>query len=140
MKVSASRFVALCSSFFSSRNLKACMPSRTSRMISFASESIVPIVGREAAGLGEKILGILAHAELAVAICKDAAIESRADQGVLEAPLEEVLDDQGLELDFDLEFGHLALELIGSDQRGDLRKPRQNGLHLHFAAELLRCC
>ena len=124
MKVSASRFVALSSSFFSSRNLKAWMPSRTSRMISLASESIVPIVGRKAAGLGEKVLCILADAQLAVTISKDAAIESRADQGVLKAPLKEVLNDEGLELDLHLEFGHLALELIGPDQRVDLREPR----------------
>ena len=74
----------------------------------------------QAARLGEEILGILSHPQLAVTIGKDAAIESRADQGVLEASLKEMLDDQGLELDLDLEFGHFALELIGSDKRRQL--------------------
>jgi hypothetical protein len=56
---------------------------------------------------------------------------------MLEASLEEMLDNQRLEIDFYLEFGHLALEPIDFDQRSDLRKSRQNGLHLRVAAKLL---
>ena len=56
---------------------------------------------------------------------------------MLKAPLKEMFDDDGLELDFHLQLGPLALQLIGDDQPVDLRKPRYNGLHLHIAAELL---
>ena len=87
--------------------------------------------------MAKRFFRILAHAQLTVAIREDAAIESRADQGVLESPLKEVLNNERLELNFHLEFSHFALELIGSHQRGDLRKPRQDGLHLHFATKLL---
>src|SRR4029077_21008325 len=54
---------------------------------------------RKAAGLGEKVLGILSRAQLAVTICEDTAKEPRADQGVLETSLKEMLNDEGLKLD-----------------------------------------
>ena len=72
---------------------------------------------RKAAGLGKQALGVLADAKLAITVCEDIAIEARSDNGMLEAPLEEMLNDEGLEIDFDLELGDFALELVCSNER-----------------------
>ena len=94
-------------------------------------------VGRQATGLGEQALCIFADAQPAITISKDIAIESGPNDGVLEPPLKEMLNDEGLEVDLHLKFSDLALELIRPDQRIDLRQPRYDRLHLHVTAELL---
>jgi hypothetical protein len=87
---------------------------------------------------GGNLAALSLDAQLAVTISKDIAIESSPNDDVLKAPLKEMLNDEGLELDFHLKLGHLALELIRPDQCIDLREPRYDGLHLHVTAELLR--
>jgi hypothetical protein len=67
-------------------------------MISLASESIVPVRGSPQSWRRDS--GVLSDAQLAVAIGKDRAIKARPDNCVLEASLQKMLNDEGLEIDF----------------------------------------
>ena len=56
---------------------------------------------------------------------------------MLEAPLEKVLHDEGLKFDLDLEFRHLAFELVRFDEGLNFRDAGDERLHFHVAFELL---
>jgi len=97
VKASARRLEALSSSFWARRKVVG-LDAFADVADDFVGHAVhVPTVGacrwrwREVVGVG-----FVVHGELGVAVVEDGAIEACADEDVLEAALEEELDEEGL--------------------------------------------
>ena len=98
MKVSASRFEALCEFVLLKQKLESLNAfAHVAQDFIARANRCVPIVGGSPLVLAKQVLGILSHSQLAVAVRKNAAIKSRADQGVLETSLKESAGRSGTE-------------------------------------------